>query len=83
MSNSSDPNLRYHAVHVVPRRALESIGPPLFPDRPNPEDAFMKRIAGRLNLSDTVFVFPAGQPGHFPSVSHATMRLNAGATCQR
>ncbi|HVW84474.1 MAG TPA: hypothetical protein VHB50_07325 [Bryobacteraceae bacterium] len=56
----------------------------------------MKRIARSLNLSDTVFVLLAGElgyaarlriftlaRGHFPSVSHATMRLNAGATCQR
>lgn len=49
----------YHVVDVFTRRALEGNALAVFPDGSHFDDGLMQKIARELNLSETVFVFPA------------------------
>jgi trans-2,3-dihydro-3-hydroxyanthranilate isomerase len=65
MSNAFSLTLPYHVVDVFTTRALEGNPLAVFPACGGVEgltDSLMQRIARELNLSETVFVFPADRP---------------------
>jgi trans-2,3-dihydro-3-hydroxyanthranilate isomerase len=53
---------RYVVVDVFTRNALEGNALAVFPDGAAIDERLMPRIARELNLSETVFVFPATRP---------------------
>jgi trans-2,3-dihydro-3-hydroxyanthranilate isomerase len=56
------PTFRYRVVDVFAERALEGNALAVFPDARGLDDATMQAIARELNLSETVFGFPATHP---------------------
>ena len=61
----SDPvTYRYRVVDVFTGKRFEGNPLAVFPEASGLDDATMQRIARELNLSETVFAFPAAQPGH-------------------
>lgn len=53
---------RYRVVDVFTEKPLEGNSLAVFPDASHVEEVWMQRIARELNLSETVFVFPATRP---------------------
>jgi trans-2,3-dihydro-3-hydroxyanthranilate isomerase len=56
-------SLRYRVVDVFTTEPLEGNPLAVFPDASGIDAGLMQKIARELNLSETVFVFPATQPG--------------------
>ena len=55
-------SLTYHLLDVFTDRVFGGNPLAVFPEAPPLDDATMQRIAAELNLSETVFVYPAERP---------------------
>ena len=67
MKNRADRGYRFYTADVFTDRVFGGNPLAVFPDARGLEPDQMRRIAREFNLSETVFVFPAEQPGQSPN----------------